>query len=199
MEVLNNGAYWNRTSGNCPSGSNGATKSCNFSSTGLTSEAKALIGDAVWNLGGPADYTSASNGLPSRWYGYERGTTVYGTRPTYWVGKIGLMYPSDYGYATSGGTTTNRASCLSTGMNSWKSSSYSDCKNNDYLYNSSSFQWTITPRSSDSDIVFNVSYSGNLHHVIANDANFTSPVLYLASTVEITGGEGTSGNPYTLS
>ena len=198
MKVLNNGAYWNRTSGTCPNGQNGATKSCDFSSNGLTAEAKALIGDAVWNLGGTASYQSASNGRPSHFYGYERGTTVYSGRPTYWVGKIGLMYPSDYGYATSGGTTINRASCLAKEMYSWDSSSYSDCKNNDYLYNSSSAQWTITPNSGYSYAVFDLVDFGFLYFGSARNTDFASPVLYLKSTVEITGGEGTSGNPYTL-
>ncbi len=198
MEVLNNGAYWNRTSGTCPYGQNGATTSCNFSSTGLTEEAKSLIGDAVWNLGGTASYTSASNGLPSHFYGYERGTTVYAGRPTYWVGKIGLMYPSDYGYATSGGTTTNRVSCLAKEMYNWDSSSYSDCKNNDYLYNSSSYQWTIAPNPGNSYTVFFVNISGYLNNLNAFYTRSASPVLYLKSTVEITGGEGTSENPYTL-
>ena len=165
----------------------------------LTSEAKGLIGDAVWNLGGTASYTSASNGLPSHFYGYERGTTVYSGRPTYWVGKIGLMYPSDYGYATSGGSTTNRASCLAKEMYNWDSTSYSDCKNNDYLYNSS-YRWTITPGSSISRGVFYVysaGYVGNYGANISDDS--VSPVLYLKSTVQITGGEGTSENPFTLS
>ena len=199
MEVLNSGAYWNRTSGTCPSGQNGATKSCDFSATGLTEEAKSLIGDAVWNLGGTATYTSASNGLASHFYGYERGTTVYSGRPTYWIGKIGLMYPSDYGYATSGGTTTDRASCLAKEMYNWDSSSYSDCKNNDYLYNSSLYQWTITPNSSYSNFVFFVNSTGRVNRNLAYGSNRSaSPVLYLLSTVEITGGEGTSENPYTL-
>ena len=198
MEVLNNGAYWNRTSGTCPSGSNGATTSCNFSSTGLTEEAKNLIGDAVWNLGGTASYTSASTGLASHFYGYERGTTVYSGRPTYWIGKIGLMYPSDYGYATSGGTTTNRASCLAKEMYNWVSSSYSDCKNNDYLYNSSSTQWTMTPRSSNSSNVFGVLNNARLNYFNAYYGYAVLPTAYLKSTVKITGGDGTSGNPYTL-
>ncbi len=199
MEVLNSGAYWNRTSGTCPSGQNGATKSCDFSATGLTEEAKSLIGDAVWNLGGTASFTSASNGLASHFYGYERGTTVYSGHPTYWIGKIGLMYPSDYGYATSGGTTTNRASCLAKQLYNWNNSSYSDCKNNDYLYNSSLYQWTITPYSSRSRGVFNVRATGHVSNYDAYLSYYSaSPVLYLLSTVEITGGEGTSENPYTL-
>ena len=164
---------------------------------------QSLIGDTYWNLGGSANYASASSGLASHWYGYERGTTVYGSNPIFWVGKIGLMYPSDYGYATSGGTTTNRASCLAKEMFSWgsssSSSSYSDCKNNDYLYNSSSSQWTISHSSSQSYNAIGVVSSGS---VLANGANTpgysASPVLYLNSNVTITGGDGSSGNPYTL-
>ena len=164
----------------------------------IDSISQSLIGDAVWNLGGTASYKSASNGLPSHFYGYERGATVYSGRPTYWVGKIGLMYPSDYGYATSGGTTTNRESCLAKEMYNWDSSSYSDCKNNDYLYNSSSYQWTITPDSGNFYHVFNVNNSGFLGDYDVRNSIFASPVLYLNSTVEITGGEGTSENPFTL-
>ena len=202
MEVLNNGAYYNRTSGTCPSGQNGATTSCDFSTTGLTEEAKSLIGDAVWNLGGTESGNTSLNGLVSHFYGYERGNTVPSGRPTYWVGKIGLMYPSDYGYATGGGTTTNRESCLAKELYNWDDSSYSDCKNNDYLYNSSLIQWTLTPLSSSADGIFRVLRSGHVASssksvLLSHDSVF--PVLYLASTVQITGGEGTSGNPFTLS
>ena len=109
--VLNSGAYYNRINGECPDGMNGATP-CDFSTTGLTEEAKSMIGNAVWNLWGAASYASNSNGLASHWYGYERGTTVFTGRTTEWTGKIGLMYLSDYGYATSGGDT-GRETCLS--------------------------------------------------------------------------------------
>ena len=97
QQVLNSGAYWNQTSGECPYGDDGATTSCDFSTNGLTEEAKTMISDAKWNLGGTASYTSSSNGLASHWYTYERGTEVYSGRPTEWIGKIGLMYPSEVG------------------------------------------------------------------------------------------------------
>ncbi len=162
----------------------------------IDSTSQSLIGDTYWNLGG---MRSSSNGLASHFYKNERGTMVHSGRPTYWIGKIGLMYPSDYGYATSGGTTTNRTSCLAKEMYSWNSSSYSDCKNNDYLYNSSSSQWTISPDSSLSSNVFRVGFSGyvNRNHAYLSSSS-ASPVFYLKSTVEITGGEGTSSSPYTL-
>ena len=196
-EVLNNGPYWNRTSGNCPSGVSGATTSCDFSTNGLTEEAKRMISDAVWNLGGTADFTSSSNGLASHWYSYERGTTVYSGRPTKWTGKIGLMYASDYGYATSGGSTTDREACLNKELYNWDSSS--ECYNNDWLYNSSNSQWTLTPYASHSYVAF---YVHSLGSVYSDSTYFTlgvSPALYLNSNVKISGGSGTESNPFVLS
>ena len=196
--VLNEGAYWNRTNGTCPSGSNGATTNCDFSNTGLTEEAKTMIETVTWKLGGAASYTSASNGLASHWYGYERGTTVYSGHATEWVGEVGLMYPSDYGYATSGGRTTNRAACLAKELYNWNSSSFSDCRNNDWLFNSA-YQWTLTPRSSNSGIVFDVNFSGYLSgNIYANNGRGARPSIYLKSNIVISGGDGSESNPYTL-
>ena len=193
--VLNEGAYWNRTSGECPYGQNGVTTSCDFTSTGLTEEAKSMIGNAKWNLGG----VSSPSNISSSFYTSERGTTVHSGRPTEWIGKIGLMYPSDYGYATSGGSTTNRETCLNTELSNWDGSSVSDCKDNDWLYDSSNHQWTITPYSSHSSDVFSVYSFGNVYNFYANHSYAVSPALYLSSNVKISGGDGSEGNPYTLS
>ena len=198
-EVLNNGAYYNKTSGTCPYGQNGATTSCDFTSNGLTEEARNQIDTITWKLGGTANYTSSSNGLASHWYTYERGTTVYTGRPTEWQGKVGLMYPSDYGYATSGGSTINRTSCLAKELYNWDSSSYSDCKNNDWLYNSSNSQWTLAPNSYNSNNVFIVDPSGNVSG--GGDADILCamrPSVYLISKTSILGGEGTLENPYEI-
>ena len=198
-EVLNNGPYWNRTSGNCPNGQNGATTSCDFSTNGLTEEAKTMISDAVWNLGGTVDFTSSSNGLASHWYSYERGTEVYSERPTEWTGKIGLMYASDYGYATSGGSTANREACLNKVLFYWDSSSLTDCKNNDWLYNSSNAQWTLTPYARYSFAAFYVYSDGGVGGSNACNAYGVSPALYLNSNVKISGGSGTTNDPFVLS
>ena len=197
--VLNSGAYFNRTTGECPHGVSGATIACDFSSNGLSDEAKTMIGNTLWNLGGTETYSSSSNGLASHWYTYERGKTVYSDRPTEWIGRIGLMYPSDYGYATSGGSTTNRETCLNTALYSWGNSSYRDCKNKDWLYNSSYTPWTLTSNSSS---VYNVFVFDTTGYVTVygayNTYNAVYPALYLTSNVKISGGEGTSSNPYTL-
>ena len=193
--VLNEGAYWNRTSGECPFGQDGVTTSCDFTSTGLTEEAKSMIGNAKWNLGG----LSSSSNISSSFYTSERGTTVYAGRPTEWIGKIGLMYPSDYGYATSGGSSTDRETCLNTELSNWDGSSVSDCKDNDWLYNSSNSKWTITPYSSLSTDVFLVNSYGIVSTSYAHRRYTVSPALYLSSNVKISGGEGTESSPYQLS
>ncbi|HIR74381.1 TPA: hypothetical protein IAB95_02635 [Candidatus Ventrenecus avicola] len=194
QQVLNSEAYWNRTSGECPYGGNGATTTCDFSNTGLTSEAKIMISNAVWNLGGSIAFDDVT---ASTFYERERGTTVYTGRPTEWTGQIGLVYPSDYGYATSGGST-GRDTCLAMELYNWDSSS--DCYNNDWLYNSSNYQWTLTPDSSRSNNVFLVGILGLVGTYYANHTNnAVSPVLYLSSNVRITGGDGSRDNPFQLS
>ena len=190
--VLNSGAYYNRTSGQCPYGSKGATVACDFSNTGLTSEAKTMISNAVWNLGGSSTFDDVT---ASTFYERERGTTVYTGRPTEWTGQIGLMYPSDYGYATSGGST-GRDTCLSYNLYNW--SSYSDCYSNDWLYKSETIQWAITPNSSYSSYVFDMNSLGIVSNYYANSAYTVSPTLYLSSNVRISGGTGVESDPFTL-
>ena len=199
-ETTGGSLYWNRGAGNCYYGQNNATTACDFTTTGLTEEAKAMIGNAKWYLGGTANYNNSSNGLASHFYKYERGTSVYSGRSTSWTGKVGLMYPSDYGYATSGGATTNRASCLVKELFNWADSSVSDCKNNDWMYNSSLWQWTISPRAAAaySDNVFDVFNTGYVDDNDANNANAARPVVHLRSTIKVITGSGTKESPYIL-
>ena len=158
-----------------------------------------MIGDAKWYLGGASNYTSSSNGLASHFYSYERGTAVYNSsRSTNWIGKVGLIYPSDYGYATSGGNSRNRASCMAKELYSWDDSSYSDCKNNDWLLNTSQDQWTMSPRAVDSDHVFHVDSAGVVYDRYAFDTLAGRPVVHLKSTIKVISGSGTTSSPYIL-
>ena len=161
----------------------------------ITSPYKEMIGNAVWNLGG----SSTRDDVTARmFYERERGTTVYTGRPTEWTGQIGLMYPSDYGYATSGGSTTDRASCLAKELWNWGDSSYSECKNNDWLLYERT-QWTLTPHAAYSYIVFFVNSSGFVNNNLAPNAPIAvSPALYLSSNVRISGGTGEESDPFTL-
>ena len=199
-EIVGGSLYWNAKSGTCYSGSSNAATSCDFTSTGLKNDlTRNAIESVVWNLGGTASYNSASNGLASHWYGYERGTIVHSGHATIWMGRVGLMYPSDYGYATAGGATTNRAACLAKEMLNWDGSDVSDCKNNDYLFKLSSSQWTLVPYSSNPASVFNVYTLGIVDNNGACDPFWVRPTLYLKSNISITDmGNGTSESPYQL-
>ena len=200
----NMGSYYNGTSGCKPaavtSGTDFTCTSIDFTSTGLKNDStRNAIESVVWNLGGTANYTSASNGLASHFYGYERGTTVYSGHATNWTGKIGLMYPSDYGYATSGGSTTDRAACLAKEMYNWDGSDVSDCKSNDYLYNSNYYQWTLTSNTMGADNVFFVDTSGSVYKDRANYYDYSvRPAVFLKSNISIISGDGSSTGPYQL-
>ena len=214
-ESVGGSLYWNNQSGTCYNNENNATTSCNFTSTGINEKLKNMLGNTVWNTGsnGRNDYTSSSNGLTKHFYTYERSTNTGKKictpgnycndkveRTTTWTGKIGLMYPSDYGYATSGGSTTDRATCLNTNLSSWNSSSVSDCKNNDWLFNSN-FQWTISPGadSSYASGAFLVDSDGFVDYDFAYSDFGVRPVGYLLSNTSIQSGDGSSGNPFILS
>ena len=212
-ETVGGSLYWNNKQGTCYNNENNGTTNCNFTSTGIKDKLKTLISDAVWNTGsqGTASLTSNSGGLTKHFYTYERsentgkicmsGNYCNDTveRTTTWIGKLGLMYPSDYGYATSGGSTTDRAACLNKELYNW-GSSISDCHTNDWLFNGSS-QWTLSPSaySSSANRAFSVYYSGDVHGNSAYRGEGVRPVVYLLPSVGIESGDGSIGNPFILS
>ena len=212
-ETVGGSLYWNSESGTCYNSTKNGTKACDFTSTGIKDKLKNMIGDAVWNTGseGTASWNSNSGGLAKHFYTYERSDSTGKIcssrddcndtieRTTTWTGKLGLMYPSDYGYATSGGSTTDRATCLNKELRNWDGSSVSDCKNNDWLFNYSK-QWTISPVASSSVAyyVFFVNGSGEVRLGVTDLGDAVRPVVYLTSSVGIESGDGSSGNPFTL-
>ena len=155
----------------------------------LTTDAQNMIGDVLWNLGGSSEYEGL---YANDYYTFERGTTVYSGHSTTWTGKIALMYPSDYMYAG------DLSKCSSDGY-SWDGDT-TNCRDTSWLKNTSTAQWTITPVASNSRNVFNVRNAGYVTD--GNDvsgANASRPVLFLKSDVQITGGDGSQNNPFTLS
>ena len=194
------GSYYNGTKGCSPAAiASGASFSCtevDFTSTGLKNDTtRNAIEEVVWNLGGTDAYDTST---ASMFYTAERGTTVYSGRPTIWTGKIGLMYPSDYGYATSGGTTKDRAVCLAKELINWDSSEFSDCKGNDYLYNSSLFQWALAPLSAYADNMFGMNNGGRVGIGRTDGISVVRPALFLKSNIQVDKGTGAKSDPYTL-
>ena len=156
----------------------------------IQSPYKEMIGNAVWNLGGNGIYDDATTNM---FYERERGTDIY-SGPTEWTGKMGLMYVSDYGYATNGGNS-GRNTCLEIPLDEWVND---DCTDNDWLF-SSSHQWTLTPDSGRPDAVYYVFAAGLIVNDNTSDDHTVFPALYLTSNVKITVGDGSESNPFTLS
>ena len=184
--------YWNATSGTCYSGQNNATKSCDFTSTGIKNDVtRNMIAETTWNLGG----WNSSNIYSNAMYEKERGTTVYSGRSTTWTGKVALAYPSDYGYAT------DLSKCSQTLYTYDSSTDSYACRSNDWMYpilGPSNFGWLLTPNSAIANLVFNVNSTGYVPTGNVYAARGVAPVLYLGSDQDIVLGDGSQSNPYQL-
>ena len=142
-----------------------------------------LIAETTWHLGGRTSY----NNTAKAFYDGERNNTGYGSNPITYSDEIGLMYPSDYGYAAS-------PDAWATTLNDYENSTITA---NNWLYMGLS-EWTLTPHSSISYGAFYVHYYGYLVTSIASSGSAARPVFYLESNVSLQGGSGTSSDPYRL-
>ena len=190
-ETTGGSLYYNAKSGNCYSGQNNATTTCNFTSTGIKNDiTRNLISDTTYYLGGH----NSGSVYPNQIYEYEKGTKVYSGRPTTWQGKIALPYPSDYGYAV------NLSKCSQNLLNYENSI----CTSNNWMKtiitnNGGNYGWLLTPDSGYAGNAWRVYPSGYVAASDAYRAYGVAPVLYLGSELSIKAGTGSSSAPYQLS
>ena len=151
------------------------------------------VAKVKWNLGG---YNTSSVSALNM-YNAERGTAHISnpsdgtTRKNTWDGKIALIYPSDYGYASTDTACRGNLSSRDSNYNGY-------CKNENWLFNGAN-QWTLSPYSGIADIVFCVASGGLVSNGRANAPFGVRPVLFLKSDVVIAGGTGESiEKAYTL-
>ena len=149
----------------------------------LGSDWQNLIAPTTWHLGGmdSPSYTAKA------FYDGERNNAGYSSNLTTYTDEIGLMYPSDYGYAAY-------PDAWITNLNGYNSSSITS---NNWLY-MGLYEWTITPSSSYSSNVFIVDSYCYLRNDDASYGYSVRPVFYLKSNVEYNGGSGTKSDPFTL-
>ena len=145
------------------------------------------IANIRWNLGGYRTPSASALNM----YNAERGTLHISnpsdgiTRTNTWDGKIALIYPSDYGYAST--DTTCRSNL-----------NLSNCKNENWLF-TNSWYWTLSPSAGNSTYVFYVYGDGAVHSFSASNSGSVFPAVFLKSDVVIAGGTGESiEKAYTL-
>ncbi len=164
----------------------------------LSFDAKNMIGTTKYYLGG---YNDVPNITSDVMWQYERKNDAnrsgyyYGTNPVIQSDaskKIALMYASDYGYGAS-------KECTST-LYDYRNST--NCKTTNNWLDKSQYEWLLPQSSGDIHYALIVNSDGCVFHksfASASDLGGVRPVLSLSSNVKISGGEGTSSNPYTLS
>ena len=180
--------YWD--TGNSNNWARPATLNTELNTTylnSLDSTSKSMISNTKYYLGG----SNISGIQKDVMYQYERkingSTYYYESNPNSFIGKLGLMYASDYGYAVSD-------ECTQTLYNY----NNATCKNNNWLFKSIN-EWLLPQVASNSYRAFYVLSDGIVHRDIVSDGQLAvRPVLYLISSAKITGGNGTSTNPYTF-
>lgn len=156
---------------------------------GLDSISQSMIAETKYYLGGSNNNTGSAD----VYYEFELGTTVYNGRSIYWIGKIALMYPSDYIYTYALGVNNN---CYNGAYNCTNSTE--NTKGWIYNSNSNSTQWLLQHRSGYDSIAFYIHENGG----IGNSSGATSlsysvrPTLYLLSDIKVKSGRGTIDSPY---
>ena len=227
--------YWNRQAGSCTFNSYFMDErvnyqaDCDFRKTGLTEEARNMIGNTKWYLGAVSDTLNENNmltdlGLASDVYRKERGSRICYTehncskeRSINFVGKVGLLYLSDYGYASTGMTSDYENYCAETDMSFWFSgipSGFSlepeinnmsvklmkydedkECYEADWLsnrYDETEYFLTPTISSNSSVSTLFVVFTSSL----VDYDQIVRPVVYLSSDVRLENGSGTIEDPF---
>ena len=188
--------YWNKNKSNDWTSATLNTYLNNDYYNTLTSDVKNMIGTTKYYLGG---YNTSNITSDTMWQ-YERKNDAnrsgyyYGSNPIMQNDankKIAIMYASDYGYGASKECTSN--------LINYRDSA--NCKTTNNWLDKSAYTWLLPQYSGYYGNAFLVDTSG---YVICRDVVYSNeyavrPVLSLSSNVKISGGEGTSGSPYTLS
>ena len=193
MTMLNSGPYYNRTSGYtqlaCSTGYDttaSETAICNYESNGLTDNAKNQISSTKWYLGN-VFYRGGSKDSQGT-YQEERSTSVLSGNKQTWDGKVALIYPSDYMYASS--------SCYNNGTIG-RSYNDSTCTSTNWLFTNYWF-WAVSPSSSNSYIAMIVIFSGYVGSNTNDSSGGLRQSLYLDSSVSYKSGSGTIEDPFII-
>lgn len=154
----------------------------------LTENATNKITSTKWYLGN----VDSSNNLKEI-YSEERSNNVTSGNFETWNGKIGLLYPSDYMYASSGcfNASTNTSNQSGSNFNN------SVCTSTNYLFDSKGF-YTLSPNGSNEAYVISTSSSGIINQVNGVNSGNIRPVIYLATNSRYLSGDGTSINRFKL-
>lgn len=153
---------------------------------GFTVDAKNQVSNHTFYLGGFSGIVDSAAA-----YDAERGSAVYPGNPTSVIQRVGLLYPSDYGFAA-------RENCYSN-LNQLPNDNNCN-KNGNWLFKNEEI-WFQSPGIDNAYGGISTrppGYVTTSYYYTDNDLEIY-PVVYLKMNVVCNGGTGTSTDPYTLS
>ncbi len=182
----------------------------------LSINSQNMIADTKYYLG---SLTSASNvyidDTPAQAYKYERAVSgcidnkglekntskdniissetcrVWANKAASWTGKIGLMYPSDYGFSADSQYWNTK---LGKGFFEGTPASTS------WIYTNANFksqEWLLNPNTAGNEYA-TILREGRVSNMTSNDAKSARPTAYLKKDVVISSGSGSATDPYQL-
>ena len=105
-----------------------------------------------------------------------------------WKGNVALITASEYIRSNS-----NQSDCGTM----QKLHTPTTCKNTTWMYNQNLNWWTLTAQTNSGGI-YVIYYDGKLSPYYPTLSYSVRPSVYLSSEIQITGGDGSQSNPYTL-
>ncbi len=146
------------------------------------------IDSALWYLGASSTdegaATSFNNITPDLLYASERSSSVFSEQPINYVGKIGLMYGSDYAYSIGTRYRTNKI------------------YDNRQVYLENSWlkegnEWTLSGSSSANEMRY-IHSEGYINNGVTTNSMEVRPAFYLKANIKKISGNGTLDQPYRL-
>ena len=149
----------------------------------LTSEVQSQIVSKDWSIGTIAAYGSSISDNLSNQINDENSIK--------WNGKVALITVSEYIR-----TNSNQSGCgtLKNTNNNW-------CRDTTWMTNNNYYWWTLTSPKDVSTAVLTIHTDGRVYYGGTNSTEYgesVRPSVYLSSDIQITGGNGTSSDPYRI-
>ena len=187
-KLLNDGIWWNGTSGQMYSANN-KTTDFDFTGYGPSEATKNIIAYVKYYLTNYED----SKIMTTNSYLKERDGSVYNGGSGWYkstTDKVALMYPSDYGYASGGNCSSNVY------LNQYGN----DCSKKNWILANQWLgvtSWLMT--YSDNKRAYTIISKGFMGSSNIVNPNYIQPTFYLKYNTYIASGNGTANNPYIIS
>ncbi|MBR2997491.1 MAG: InlB B-repeat-containing protein [Bacilli bacterium] len=212
-ELVNNSLYWNKGTGYCYNGIGKKYTECDFSDSGLSTDAKKYLDKVKWHTG--AVTTSIGDNSLISIYNQERGKKDGKNNPsgypidnvdrtTSWYGYVGLPYITDFMMSAGAfmpspeaGIIYTRSQCISNGPNI-----YTNCigTNSWQFHSGETEHFTINPIRGATPGYVATAGGGNVvySNYPAGLSYYINPAVYLSTRTLITSGDGSKNNPYQI-